>query len=353
MRFVHTADWHLGRLFHGRHLTEDQAVVLERLVDLLRDAKAEALVIAGDVYDRAVPPVEAVRLLDDVLTRVRRDVGIPVILIAGNHDAPDRIGFGARLLAGEGLHVFGRPGEAPGAVDLRDGHGPVRFHALPYAEPALVREATGNEEVHTHDAAFREVLARARRDGGARHVLVAHAFVAGATESDSERPLSVGGSGAVGADALAGFDYVALGHLHRPQRAGSECARYAGSLLKYSFSEADHRKGVLVVEMGRAGDVTVEPGALPPRHDVRILEGTLTDLIERPDLPGPPRRLPARAPHRPAGPLRSAREAPPRLPQRDAGRAHPRAGPRGSRRGRPIAAVRWPTATSSTLSCGR
>lgn len=282
MRFVHTADWHLGRLFHGRHLTEDQAHVLDQLVDVLRDARAEALVIAGDLYDRAVPPVEAVRLLDDVLTRVTDGLGIPVVAIAGNHDAPDRVGFGARLLADKGLHVFGRPGAAPGRVTLADTHGPVTVHALPYAEPALVREAIGRDDLHDHDAAFRAVVAEAARDAAARHVLVAHAFVTGGRASDSERPLSVGGTGAVGADALAGFDYVALGHLHRPQTAGRESARYAGSLLKYSFSEADHAKAVLVVDLDAAGEASVEAVRLAPRRDVRIVEGRLEELLEGP-----------------------------------------------------------------------
>lgn len=282
MRFVHTADWHLGRLFHGVHLTEDQAHVLDQLIELLKDVDAEALIVAGDVYDRAVPPVEAVRLLDDVLTRVVEDVGIPVVAIAGNHDGPDRLAFGSRMLRDRGVHVVGRVSAPPGVIRLGDAHGPVRVHALPYAEPSLVREVTGDESLHSHDAATRAVIESVERERGARHVLVAHVFVAGSEVTDSERPLSVGGAGTVGSDAFSGFDYVALGHLHRPQQAGSPGIRYSGSLMKYSFSEASQRKAVLVVDLDASGGIQVDEVALTPRRDVRVLEGTLSHLLEGP-----------------------------------------------------------------------
>lgn len=282
MRFVHTADWHLGRLFHGRHLTEDQAYVLDQLIELLSEAKAEALVLAGDVYDRAVPPVDAVRLLDDVLTRIARDVGIPVVAIAGNHDGPDRLAFGSALLREKGVYVVGRPSVPPSVIRLSDEHGEVCFHAAPYAEPSLIREVTGDDALGDHDLAMRAVVGSIERSADARHVLVAHAFVAGSSVTDSERPLSVGGAGTVGADAFDGFDYVALGHLHQPQQAGSEAVRYSGSLLKYSFHEAAQRKAVLVVDLDASGVATIEEVALTPRHDVRVIEGELADLLAGP-----------------------------------------------------------------------
>lgn len=285
MRFVHASDWHLGRLFHGRHLTDDQRLVLlgeGGLLDLCRDAKAEALVVAGDLYDRAVPPAEAVELLNETLERIARDLKIPALFIAGNHDSPERIGFGASLMEAAGIHFAGPVRAEPARIVLEDGHGPVSFHLLPYAEPAVARHELGDDALQGHDAVLRALAARARAHAEARSVLVAHAFVTGGEESESERPLSIGGADRVDADALEGFSYVALGHLHRPQRAGGERLRYSGSLLKYSFSEADQRKSVSVVEIDAAGAVRVEPVELSPRRDVRIVQGTLAELLEGP-----------------------------------------------------------------------
>lgn len=279
MRFLHTADWHLGRLFHARSLLEDQAHVLDQFVALVRDVRPDAVLIAGDVYDRAVPPPEAVALLDDVLARIVLEAGVPVVMIAGNHDSAQRLDFGARLLAGRGLHVAGRNGSDAASVTLRDAHGEVRVYALPYAEPAAVRDALG-VEVASHEAAMRAQLdvIRAAHPAGARSVVVGHAFVVGGAVSESERPLSVGGSGAVAAELFQGFDFVALGHLHRPQTIGGRI-HYAGSLLKYSLSEADHLKTVSLVELGAHGGVRIEPMALQPRRDLRILKGELAELI--------------------------------------------------------------------------
>ncbi|MBA4742860.1 MAG: exonuclease SbcCD subunit D [Azoarcus sp.] len=280
MRFLHTADWHLGRLFHGRSLIEDQVHVLDRFVALVRDVRPDAVLIAGDVYDRAVPPAEAVNLLDDTLSRIVLGEGVPVVLIAGNHDSAERLGFGARLFADHGLTIAGRIDAAPVVVPFEDAHGRVMVHALPYADPAQVRDILG-VEITGHDAAMAALVARARaaHPAGARSVLVAHAFVAGGSESESERPLSVGGSGTVDAAHFAGFDYVALGHLHRPQRAGADHVQYSGSLLKYSLSEVDHAKSVSLVELGAAGETTIERIALEPLRDLRRVSGTLDDVL--------------------------------------------------------------------------
>ena len=280
MRFLHTADWHLGRLFHARSLIEDQAHVLDQFVALVRDVRPDAVLIAGDVYDRAVPPPEAVALLDDVLARIVVEAGVPVVMIAGNHDSAQRLDFGARLLAARGLHVAGRTGPEAACVSLRDAHGEVRIYALPYAEPAVVRDALG-VELSSHEAALGAQLdaIRASHPAGVRAVAVGHAFVVGGAVSESERPLSVGGSGAVGAGLFHGFDFVALGHLHRPQTIG-ERIHYAGSLLKYSLSEADHHKTVSLVELDGKGAVRIEPIALKPRRDLRILTGELAALVE-------------------------------------------------------------------------
>ncbi len=280
MRFLHTADWHLGRILHGRSLIEDQAHVLDQFVALVRDTRPDAVLIAGDVYDRAVPPAEAVNLLDDTLSRIVLGEGVPTIVIAGNHDSPDRLGFGARLLASRGLTIVGRVDAPSAGVAFDDAWGRVVVHPLPYAEPALVRDALG-VEISGHEAALAALLDRVRaaHPAGARSVVVAHAFVAGGAESDSERPLSVGGSGAVDARLFADFGYVALGHLHRPQRAGADHVRYSGSLLKYSLSEAEHAKSVSLVELGAPGELEIEEIALTPLRDLRVVSGTLEGLI--------------------------------------------------------------------------
>ncbi len=233
MRFIHTADWHLGRLFHTVHLTEDQQYVLDQFVDLVADVRPAAVLIAGDVYDRGVPPTEAVELLNDVLGRIVRGLGVPVVMIAGNHDSPSRLGFGSQLLAAEGLHIAG-PLPAGGAltVPFGDDDGPLVVQAVPYADPVQVRADLADllhsrrpdePGLQTHEEAMRALtgLARALTPAGARSLFVGHAFVAGAGTSDSERPLTVGGAGAVPATVFAGFDYVALGHLHLPQSAGA------------------------------------------------------------------------------------------------------------------------------------
>ncbi|WP_186426722.1 exonuclease SbcCD subunit D [Cupriavidus metallidurans] len=280
MRFLHTADWHLGRLFHARSLIEDQSHVLDQFVALVRDLRPDAVLIAGDVYDRAVPPPEAVALLDDVLARIVVDAGVPVVMIAGNHDSAQRLGFGARLLAARGLHVAGRTGPETSCVTLHDAHGEVRIYALPYAEPAAVRDALG-ADLPTHEAALNAQLdaIRATHPAGVRSVAVAHAFVVGGAVSESERPLSVGGSGAVAADVFHGFDFVALGHLHRPQCIGDRI-HYSGSLLKYSLSEAEHLKTVSLIELDAEGGVRIEAIPLRPLRDLRVLTGTLAGLLE-------------------------------------------------------------------------
>jgi exonuclease SbcD len=295
MRLIHTADWHLGRLFHNVHLTRDQEHVLRQLVALAAEVKPAAVIVAGDIYDRAVPPTEAVDLLDHVLTELVDRLGVPVMAIAGNHDSAVRVGFGAALLRERGLHLVGELSQAASPIVLRDEHGPVRITALPFADPAQARHEYGDDAIHDQSAVMavgvRRALAAATPDD--RHVLVGHAFVAGGLESESERPLSVGGAQQVPASVLAGFDYVALGHLHRPQACGSETVRYAGSLLKYSFAEHAHPKSVCVVDIGPRGSargeagsagralVGVETVALTPRRDVRRLEGTLAQLLER------------------------------------------------------------------------
>lgn len=281
MRILHTSDWHLGRLFYGQHLTDDQAHLLSQFVELVDERRPDVVLIAGDIYDRTVPPPEAVVLLDEVLTKIAVEGKVPVVMIAGNHDSPERLGFGARLLRSHNLFIVGPFSRTPEILTLQDAHGPVHIAALPYAEPSVIREAFGDDTLQGHSASKAAALAAIReRVADARSILVAHEYVAGGEASESERPLSIGGSEVVDACHFDPFRYVALGHLHRPQKVGRPEVRYSGSLLKYSFDEASQNKGITLVEMDAAGACSIESIALSPRRDVRILSGMFDDLLK-------------------------------------------------------------------------
>lgn len=284
MRFIHTGDWHLGRLFHNLHLTDDQRFTLDALLRLAKERQVDAVVVAGDVYDRAVPPTEAVELLDDVLGRLALELRIPVVMIAGNHDSPVRLQYLNGLVSRVGVHVFGSVGPQPRGVPIEGADGVrVVFWPLAYTDPETARYELSRDDLHTHEAAISAQvdMIRSQMTADARHVLVGHAFVTGATSSESERPLTVGGTGEVSCVVFEGFDYVALGHLHRSQEV-SDRVRYAGSLLKYSFDEADHRKSVTVVDLHPDGSVECEDVSLPTRHDLVRLSGSFDELISHP-----------------------------------------------------------------------
>lgn len=283
MRLLHSADWHLGRQFHNVSLLEDQAYVLEQIVSLARERQVDVVVIAGDIYDRAVPPAEAVTLLNSVLEQLVDEAGIPVVMISGNHDSAERLAFGQKLMSTDGFHVFGPLSSAVEPLVLSDDHGPVYFCPLPYAEPSQVRLHLEDENLISHHAALLSLAEqmRGRVPEGARSVAIGHCWVTGGEASDSERPITVGGAGYVGRDCFAGFNYTALGHLHQPQFAGKN-VHYSGSILKYSFSEVTHKKSVSLVEMDDAGKVKVERVLLSSRHDVRIISGSMKKLLAGP-----------------------------------------------------------------------
>lgn len=280
MRFIHTADWHLGKTLKGMPLLEDQNYILQEFLKLVEDSQAEAVVIAGDIYDRAVPPVDAVELFDEILTKLLLEQKVPVLYISGNHDSAVRLHFGSRLLSSAGLFVRGELTGELAPVVLEDAHGPVHFSLLPYLDPAKVCAVFGVEERLDFEQAHALVLERAKEliPKGKRSVAVAHAFLAGGMASESERPLSVGGSDQVSPKLFQDFCYTALGHLHGPQRAGDETIRYSGSLLKYSFDEATQKKGVTLVELDGRGNAAAEHLPLTPRRDVRIVEGSMEEL---------------------------------------------------------------------------
>jgi exonuclease SbcD len=264
-------------------LIDDQAHVLDQVFELAKDARVDAIVIAGDIYDRALPPPDAVTLLDEFLAQSVVDLSVPVIMIAGNHDSADRLNFGARLLAKSNCHIVGRLTASIDVISLADEYGPVHFVGIPYAEPAVVRERFDDAATHSHDEAMKHLtaVASAAVPGGERSVLLSHCFVAGGAESESERPLSVGGAGNVSPKCFDAFNYTALGHLHRAQKA-SKKSHYSGSLLKYSFSEIGHTKSVNLVDIGADGDFSLEQVSLSPRRDLRAIEGKFADLLSGP-----------------------------------------------------------------------
>lgn len=282
MRFIHTSDWHLGRLFHGKHLTDDQAYVLEQFQAVVKDTRPDAIIIAGDIYDRSVPPTEAVELLDDTLAKLLLDQKVPVMMIAGNHDSPERIGFGSKLLARQGLHVVGTLESNVQPIVFHDTFGEVYFMPFTYAEPALVRSVFQQAQIDSHDLAMQFLVEQslAQIPQNARKVAIAHTFIAGSMESESERPLSVGGTSNVSSSVFAPFHYTALGHLHNSQRAGADHIRYSGSLLKYSFDEANHKKGINIVELDAKGKAHIEVVSLTPKYDVRVVEGYFNDILK-------------------------------------------------------------------------
>ncbi|MCR9301028.1 exonuclease SbcCD subunit D [Vibrio fluvialis] len=283
MKFLHTSDWHLGRQFHNVSLLEDQRYVLKQLIDYLKNNAVDAVIVAGDVYDRSVPPTVAIELLDEVVSSICTDLNIPMIMIPGNHDGAKRLGFAAKQMKGAGLHIISDFEQMMTPVVLKSGQaGDVAFYGMPYNDPEQVRHYYRNS-VTTHDEAHQFLCEciKAQRDTSQRHVLISHCFVDGAMGSDSERPLSIGGSDRVNHEHFADFDYVALGHLHQPQKKGEEHIRYSGSLMKYSFSEQHQKKGMTLVELNDAGFVAAEHIPLSAPHDMRIIEGELDQLLEQ------------------------------------------------------------------------
>ncbi|MDX3537889.1 exonuclease SbcCD subunit D [Streptomyces sp. MB09-01] len=290
MRFLHTSDWHLGRRFHGEDLIDAQRKVLDHICDTARTEQVDALLVAGDVYDRAIPSLDAVRLFSHALHQLA-DLDIPTIMISGNHDSAHRLGVGAGLLARARVHLRTDPADIGTPVLLEDADGPVAVYAVPYLEPTLVRTHL-DAGAASHEAVLTAALDRIRADlatrpEGTRSVVLAHAFItaadAPASETDSERNISVGGVAHAGASVFAGIDYAALGHLHRPQRV-TDTAHYSGSPLAYSFSESGHSKSLTLVDLPAGAAPTVTRTALPP--DLRLplarLTGRLQDLLTDP-----------------------------------------------------------------------
>ena len=285
MRILHTSDWHLGRSFHREGLLDAQAGFVDHLLEVVDTERVDLVVVSGDIYDRALPQVDAVRLADETFARLAASRA-RVVLTSGNHDSGLRLGFGARLMDAAGLHVRTDPGSAGQPVLLADEHGPVAVYGLPYLDPQLLREPW-QLPARSHEAALSEAMRRVRADlagrPGTRSVVMAHAFVAGCAPSDSERDISVGGVSMVSSSVFDGVDYAALGHLHGPHVLDDRL-RYSGSPLAYSFSEAGQRKGSWLVDLDASGFAAAEFVEAPVPRPLAVLRGDLETLLSDPAL---------------------------------------------------------------------
>jgi exonuclease SbcD len=284
MRLLHTSDWHIGRSLHGTDLLAEQESVLGGLAAVVTSEQVDVVVIAGDVYDRAVPSADATGVLDRVLSRLRA-AGAAVVLTPGNHDSARRLGFASGLLAVSGVHVRASTPALDEPVLLADEHGEVAVYGLPFLEPEVARHELGLDDGRSHEAVLTAAMDRVRADlflrPGARSVLLAHAFVGGGVASESERDICVGGVDLVPASVFDGVDYVALGHLHRPQTL-SPRMRYSGSPMSYSFGEAGQEKLVWLVDLDAAGLAGVRAVPLPVPRPLTVLTGELADLLADP-----------------------------------------------------------------------
>lgn len=317
MRFLHTADWHLGRIFYGQYLTEDQAHVLEhQFFSILKDEKIDGILLAGDVFDRAVPPIEAIELWDSVITRLAMDYKVPLFVVSGNHDGAERLEVGRSMLSESGIHIWGSPHHALRPFEFESSDGKVAICPMPFSEPRRISDALGfsknesklvdtditegslftyvdtNEQetdalnLHNYDQmyqAWSDYLYK-QVPKRMRSIAISHAFVMGGEVGGSERTLSVGGSEQVSPHVFKDFHYTALGHLHGPQRMGADHIRYSGSPLKYSFDEHAQKKSFTIIDMDTNGKVDISTIPVEPKRDVVILEGYFEDLLNNKEL---------------------------------------------------------------------
>ena len=317
MRFLHTADWHLGRIFYGQYLTDDQAHVLEKqFFSILKDEKIDGILLAGDVFDRAVPPIEAIELWDSIITRLAMDYKVPLFVVSGNHDGAERLEVGRSMLSQSGIHIWGSPHHALQPFEFEGADGKVAICPMPFSEPRRIGDALGlspNESkpvdidmtedslfsyvdtnkqetvslnLHNYDQMYQAWSNHLRNQvpKGMRSIAISHAFVMGGDVGGSERTLSIGGSEQVSPQVFKDFHYTALGHLHGPQRMGADYIRYSGSPLKYSFDEHTQKKSFTIIDMDAKGNVDISTIPVEAKRDVVILEGYFEDLLNNKEL---------------------------------------------------------------------
>ena len=297
MRFLHTADWHLGRIFYGQYLTDDQAHVLEnQFFSILKDEKIDGILLAGDVFDRAVPPIEAIELWDSIITRLAMDYKVPLFVVSGNHDGAERLEVGRSMLSQSGIHIWGSPHHALQPFEFEGVDGKVAICPMPFSEPRRIGDALGlgfatpfletGLNLHNYDQMYQAWSNHLRNQvpKGMRSIAISHAFVMGGDVGGSERTLSIGGSEQVSPQVFKDFQYTALGHLHGPQRMGADYIRYSGSPLKYSFDEHTQKKSFTIVDMDTKGHVDISTIPVDAKRDVVILEGYFEDLLNNKEL---------------------------------------------------------------------
>ena len=312
MRFLHTADWHLGRIFYGQYLTDDQAHVLEhQFFTILKEEKIDGILLAGDVFDRAVPPIEAIELWDSIITRLAMDYKVPLFVVSGNHDGAERLEVGRSMLSRSGIHIWGSPHHALQPFEFESSDGKVAICPMPFSEPRRIGDALGLSaseskpvDTEVEDSLFSYVESDEQESEftcnlhnydqmyqawsdclykqvpkGMPSIAISHAFVMGGEVGGSERTLSVGGSEQVSPHVFKNFHYTALGHLHGPQRMGADHIRYSGSPLKYSFDEQGQKKSFTIIDMDTKGNVDISTIPVEAKRDVVILEGHFEDLL--------------------------------------------------------------------------
>lgn len=279
MKFAHIGDLHIGKRVHDFSMLEDQRYILEEMLRIFDEEKVDGVLIAGDVYDKTVPSAEAVQVFDDFITKLAK-MEMPIYMISGNHDSAERLAFGAQLFENDGVYISPVYEGEVKKVEVEDVYGTVNIWLLPFLKPATVRHALQREDINTYEEGVVAALQGCEIDTEQRNILVAHQFVTGADRSDSEET-SVGGLDNVSAEVFEDFDYVALGHIHRAQKMGRETLRYSGTPLKYSFSEADHKKSVTILELLEKGRVEIHVVPLVPRRDMRKMRGTYMEVTAK------------------------------------------------------------------------
>lgn len=276
MRFLHLADLHIGKRVNGFSMIEDQKFVFEQVYNVIENEKIDGIIMAGDIYDKPVPSAEAVKLFDEMLTRLV-SINLPIFVISGNHDSAERIGFGSDILSAAKVYMSRVYNGNLQKIELEDDYGKINVYLLPFIKPATVKNIYKEAEIKEYDDALEYVLSQEKIDETKRNVIVSHQFVTGAMRSESEE-VSVGGLDNVSVENYEAFDYVALGHIHRAQQMGRESARYAGTLLKYSFSEEKHNKSMTIVDLKEKGNIEIKEIPVKPLHDLKTIKGKFSKI---------------------------------------------------------------------------
>lgn len=283
MKIVHLADLHLGKILQEQSLIEDQEYMLKEIINIIKAEKVQVLLISGDVYDRSVPPTEAVNLLDSFFKILIKELKIKVFIISGNHDSKDRLGFGNKIFEDEGLYIESKYTGTLKKVKLEDEYGPLNIYMLPFIKPVEVKKFFEEDLENNYDLAINKIIEKEEINETERNIIMVHQFVTAGNvkpERTESEVLSLGGIENVDVSNFESFDYVAIGHVHRPQKIGRDTARYAGTILKYSFSEINHNKSIPIIDIKEKGNITINLLPLKPLRDMREIKGPIEELIK-------------------------------------------------------------------------